>query len=58
MDGISPHSTGLCPLLGPLPKKDAQNHWQYQQWDSEESSVKQHHTIIPAIAFKDQAQKN
>ena len=21
MDGISPHSTGLCPLSGPLPKK-------------------------------------
>ena len=21
MDGKSPHSTGLCPLLGPLPKK-------------------------------------
>ena len=22
MDGKSPHSTGLCPLLGPLPKRE------------------------------------
>ena len=22
MEGISPHSAGLCPLSGPLPKKD------------------------------------
>ena len=25
MDGISPHSTGLCPLLGPLPCYFLQN---------------------------------